>query len=89
MHKYTSLGYEAIAPTSATKLTVPPGAKFALMTIETQDVRMTDDGSTTPTASVGLLMRTSDGPLWYAGNMGKVSFFNAVAGGLVKVLYYA
>ena len=89
MHKYTSLGYEAITPTTATKLAVPNGAKFALLTVETQDVRMTDDGSTTPTLTVGLLLRTTDGPLWYAGNLGKVNLFNAVAGGLVKVLYYA
>jgi hypothetical protein len=89
MQKFTSLGYEAIAPTSATKLTVPNGAKFAMLTIETQDVRMTDDGETTPTASVGLLLRTTDGVLWYAGTLSKVSFFNAVAGGLVKVAYYS
>lgn len=87
--KFTSLGYEAIAPTSATKLTVPNGARFALMTTEVQDVRMTDDGSTVPTASVGLLMKSTDGPLWYAGELGKVNLFNAVAGGLVKVAYYA
>lgn len=88
MNKFTTLGYEAIAPTSATKLDVPNGARFALMTVEVQDVRMTDDGSTTPTASVGLLMKATDGPLWYAGELGKVNFFNAVAGGLVKVAYY-
>ena len=89
MQKFTNLGYQAIAPTSATKLTVPNGAKYALMTVETQDVRMTDDGSTTPTASIGLLLRTTDGSIWYAGELGKVNFFNAVAGGLVKVAYYA
>ena len=84
---FTPLGYQALAPTTATSLTVPSGAKFALITVETQHVRMTDDG-TTPTLTVGLLLKTTDDPLWYAGDLHAVQFFNDTAGGLVKVLYY-
>jgi hypothetical protein len=84
---YNPLGYEALAPTSATKMDVPNGAKYALITAEVQHVRMTDDG-TTPTLTVGLVVKTTDPPLWYAGNLSKVQFFNDTAGGLIKILYY-
>jgi len=85
---FTPMGYEAIAPTSATGLTIPDGAKYALITTDVQGCRITDDG-TTPTLSVGLMLKVTDPPLWYAGNLGKVQLFNAVAGALVKVLYYS
>ena len=84
---YTPLGYEAIAPTSATAMDVPNGAKYALIGIETQAVRMTDDG-TTPTLTVGTVLPKDLAPFWYAGELSKVQFFNDTAGGLVKVLYY-
>jgi hypothetical protein len=84
---YNPLGYEALAPTSATKMDVPNGAKYALITIEVQPVRMTDDG-TTPTLTVGMVLPKDVAPFWYAGNLSKVQFFNDTAGGLVKILYY-
>lgn len=84
---YKPLGYQAIAPTASTALTVPAGAQYALITAEAQHVRMTDDG-TTPTLTVGLVVKTTDPPLWYAGHLTKLLFFNDTAGGLIKVLYY-
>ena len=87
-NRYTPMGYEAIVPTTAKKLTVPKGAKYALITVEVQHVRMTDDG-TTATALVGIQLKVTDPPLWYAGNLSTVSLFNDTAGGLVKVLYYS
>ncbi len=83
----TPLGYQAIAPTASTALTVPDGATHALIRTEVQDVRMTDDG-TTPTLTVGLVLMIEDGPLWYAGDLHALKFFNDTAGALVKVLYY-
>jgi hypothetical protein len=85
--KYTPLGYQALAPTAATALTVPKGARFALIAIEVQDVRMTDDGSV-PSDTLGLLLKTIDPPLFYSGNLSAIRFFNDTVGGLVKVLYY-
>ena len=66
---------------------VPNGAKFALIAIEVQPVRFTDDG-TTPTLTVGLVLPKDVAPFWYAGNLAAVQFFNDTAGGLVKILYY-
>lgn len=86
--KYTPEGYEALVPTSATALTVPLGAKYALITTEVQACRFTDDG-TTPTVAVGLLLKVTDPPLFYAGNLNAVRIMNAVGGALVKVLYYS
>ncbi len=84
---FTPLGYQAIAPTASTALTVPNGATHALITTEVQDVRFTDDG-TTPTLTVGLVLKIEDGPLWYAGDLHALLFFNDIAGALVKILYY-
>lgn len=84
---YTPLGYEALVPTTATKMDVPNGAKYALITVETQHVRMTDDG-TVATALIGIQLKVTDPPLWYSGKLSNVQFFNDTAGGLVKILYY-
>lgn len=85
--KFVPLGYQAIAPTSSTALTVPSGAAYALIVAEVQHVRYTDDG-TTPTLTVGQLLKTTDPALWYAGDLQALRFFNDTAGGLIKVLYY-
>ena len=87
-NRYHPMGYQALAPTSSTVLTVPKGARYALITTEVQDCRMTDDG-TTPELGVGLLLKVTEPPLWYAGNLNSILLFNAVAGALVKVLYYS
>jgi hypothetical protein len=58
---YTPIGTSqyGVALTAAEGLTVPEGANYAQITIETGNVRWTDDG-TTPTAT--------EGHLWYPGN---------------------
>ena len=84
---FTPLGYEALTPTTSTALTVPDGATFCTITTAVQDLRFTDDG-TTPTLTVGQLLKVGDPVYWYAGDLHKVLLFNAVAGALVKVLYY-
>jgi len=85
---YKPMGYQALVPTASTALTVPAGAKFALITTEVFDCRITDDG-TTPTLTVGLLLKVGDPPFWYAGNLHSILLFNDTAGALVKVLYYS
>lgn len=48
-------GYQALSPTTATKLTVPNGAFSAVVSVETNSARWTADG-TTPTSTVGVLI---------------------------------
>lgn len=86
--KFTPLGYEAITGLSAAKtLTVPAGAVFALIRGEDQDIRWTDDG-TTPSTSVGQVLRLEDPAMWYAGDLTKLKFFEDDATALMKVSYY-
>ena len=82
------MGHQQIAPTTSTALTVPKGAKFALMSASVQGVRFTDDG-TVPTLILGLVIPVGAQPLWYAGHLESMLFFNDVAGGLLDVLYYS
>ncbi len=48
-----SPGQHNVAPTSATGLTIPAGARVANVCASTATVKYTTDGSTTPTTSVG------------------------------------
>jgi hypothetical protein len=49
-----SPGQHNLAPTSATALTVPGGARFATVCASTATVRYTTDGTTAPTSTVGM-----------------------------------
>lgn len=53
---YTPLspGQHNLAPTSATGLTIPPGARYATICASTAIVRYTTDGTTLPTSTVGM-----------------------------------
>jgi len=53
---YTPLspGQHNLAITSSTALTIPTGARYATVCASTAAVRYTTDGTTTPTASVGM-----------------------------------
>ena len=84
---FIPLGHQQIAPTASTALTVPSGARFALIGTSVQAVRFTDDG-TTPTLTVGCRISVEQGPFWYSGDLTALLFFNDVAGALVDVLYY-
>jgi hypothetical protein len=46
-------GQHNLAPTSATALTIPNGARFMRVCASTATVRYTTDGMTTPTSSIG------------------------------------
>ena len=54
-YAYTPLspGQHNLAPTSATGLTVPAGARYATICASTSAVKYTTDGVTAPSASVG------------------------------------
>lgn len=83
-----ALGYEQITSMSAAVgLTVPAGACLAVIQCETQNVRWRDDG-TDPTASVGMLMKTTDQPLRFYGSLGRLKFIEATASAKLDVAYY-
>ena len=83
---FTPMGHQQIAPTSSTALTVPAGARFAMLGASVQAVRYTDDG-TVPTLVKGVAIGVTH-PIWYSGDLTALLFFNDVAGGLLDVLYY-
>jgi hypothetical protein len=85
----TPLGYQQITSLgSATALTVPTGATFAVVVPETQGVRYRDDG-TNPTASVG--MPIPAGTPWTftgAGILAAVKFIEQTSSAKLDILYY-
>lgn len=82
------MGYQQISSlSSATGLTVPNGARVALITAESQGVRFRDDG-TAPTATVGMPL-AADTKFQYTGNLSKIKFIEQAASAKLNVLYYA
>lgn len=81
------LGYQQITSlSSATALTVPAGAKRALIRPEAQAVRWRDDG-TAPTASVGMGIAV-DETLPYTGDLKALRFIEVTASAKLNVSYY-
>lgn len=81
------LGYQQITSlSSAVALTVPQGAKRALIQAEAQDVRWRDDG-TNPTASVGMIIAVGD-KLPYTGSLGAIRLIEVTASAKLNVSYY-
>lgn len=58
-----------------------------LIKATTQNVRWRDDGSA-PTATVGILMQTTDPPFEYTGDLSAIQFIETVAGAVLDVSYY-
>jgi hypothetical protein len=83
------LGYQQLttALSSAQKLTVPAGARTALMVVSVQSVRMRDDG-TAPTATVGLLLIAGGDPFAYQGSLTSIQLIATTSGAVVDVTYY-
>ena len=83
----TPKGYEQITGLSSVKtLTVPADAQFALIQVESKDVRWRDDG-TDPTASVGMLLLANQ-DIWYANDLSKLKFIETAASAKLNVAYY-
>jgi hypothetical protein len=81
------LGYQQIAVlTAATGLTVPAGARVALIVAEAQAVRWRDDG-TNPSATVGMTLAVGD-VLEYGGNLAAIKFIEQTASAKLNVSYY-
>jgi hypothetical protein len=85
----TPMGYQQIAlsTTSVSTLTVPAGARIAVIQAEGGTVRWRDDG-TAPTASVGMIL-SQNSELDYDGSLSSIQLIAVVAGALADVSYYA
>jgi hypothetical protein len=81
------LGYQQITSLSAsTTLTIPEGARAAIIEAESQAVRWRDDG-TAPTASVGQPL-ASGSDFLYTGKLSKLKFIEQAASAKLNVCYY-
>lgn len=84
------LGYEQIADVGGSPvstLTVPAGARVAIIQATGQNVRWRDDG-TAPSATVGIQLAAGDSFL-YVGKLSALQFIEEAAGGILNVSYYA
>lgn len=81
------LGYQQITGLSSVQsLTVPAGARVAVIQAESQSVRWRDDG-TNPTATIGMrLVIGSELP--YAGNLSAIKFIEESASAKLNISYY-
>lgn len=85
----TPLGYEKVTGlSSAQALTVPDGARVAVLSCDAQAVRWRDDG-TNPTGTDGIPMATTDAPLLYTGSLAAIRFIEQSASAVLHVAYYA
>lgn len=81
------LGYEQITSLAASQsLTVPTGARLAVLICETQAVRWRDDG-TDPTASVGMPLAVGV-QFTYSGNLAEIEIIEQTASAKLNVSYY-
>lgn len=83
------LGYQQIPAASTTvavSLTVPSGARIAVVDVEAQNIRWRDDGAA-PTATVGMRWM-SDNEYVYSGNLSAIQFINESAGTILNISYY-
>lgn len=81
------LGYQQITSLSgATALTIPEGARAAIIEAESQAVRWRDDG-TSPTATVGMPL-ASGADFLYTGKLSKLKFIEQTASAKLNVCYY-
>lgn len=85
---YTPLGFQQLTSlATAATLTVPGGAKLALLQAEGADVRWRDDG-TEPTATVGMVLAVGT-VLLYTGDLAALRAIEAAAGAKLNVSYYS
>lgn len=86
---YKPLGYQQVTSLNTVKtLTVPAGAERAFFIVTGQNVRYRDDG-TNPDANTGMLIKTTDPPLEYKGDLAALKFIEVTASAVLNVAYYA
>lgn len=84
----TPRGFQQIttALSASTALTVPAGARLALIHADGVPVRWRDDG-TAPTASVGMVIAAGE-TLPYNADLDAIRLIQAASGAVVNVSYY-
>ena len=85
------LGYKKITGLSVVKTladgaAIPASACYALLYVETQDVRWRDDG-TNPTATDGVKL-VKDKEFMYKGNLAAIKFLELAASAVLHVTFY-
>ena len=81
------VGFEQVTSlSSAAALTVPTGAKVALINTEDQNVRWRDDG-TAPTTTVGCVIEPGS-YFSYTGDLSAIRFIEETASAKLNVSYY-
>lgn len=81
------VGFQQITSlSSATALTVPTGARAAVVYVESQSVRYREDG-TSPTTTVGLVI-AAGGTQTFGANIGSVKFIETTTSAKINVSYY-
>jgi len=86
--KRTPMGFQQLTGLSSAKgLTVPPGARLAVINCATQAITWRDDG-TAPTASVGMYLPVNE-PFVYSGNLNQLQFIEVTASAVVNISYYS
>lgn len=85
-----ALGFQQIVnPGTATSLTVPGGARYALFSVEgANGIRIRADG-TDPTSTIGILFTANDGPFFWPGDLQSVEVIAGGAAGTLNVQYFA
>jgi len=89
-YAYTPLtpSQNGLGVASATALTIPTGATYAVVCSETQGVRWTWDGTTTPTASVGTPLAAGQCAAFSgAGVLANLKFIQQTATATIDVEY--
>jgi len=86
--KRTPMGFEQVTGLSSAKgLTVPPGARMAVLSCVTQAVTWRDDG-TAPTSTVGVHLPVNT-PFSYTGNLNALQFIEVTTSAEISVSYYS
>lgn len=82
------IGYnrDATVSTATSFATPPAGATAVVVQAETQNIRVTCDG-TAPTATVGLLVKTTDPGVVITGDIAKLQVIEVAASAAVSLTY--
>lgn len=91
-----SLGYAQTTDVATAKTvaeiapsgTIPPTATHAIVQCEAQNCRWTDDGTTTPTASVGMILAVGDILTVSKAQFTKFKIIQAAASAKVNATFY-
>lgn len=76
------------AATLASICGIPAGAKYALISVDTANIRYRDDGGA-PTATAGIQLASSaTTPYWYTGQLSAMQIIAVSGSPVINVLFY-